>query len=77
MSKKKKSKPKVKPILVNLSGEMVDIEDMCLEDLMGYCNWNEESERDLLWQFIIKEGLMEKADKFLSDKAREEIREGM
>ena len=64
------------PVKVDFHGEEVDINDMDLESLMEYCAWNDGSERDLLWQFIIKEGLMEKADEFLCTKAREEIREG-
>ncbi len=63
------------PIKVNLAGEMVDIEDMCLEDLQAYCAWNEESELGLLWQFIVENKLTEKAEEFLAAKAREEIRE--
>lgn len=65
------------PIKVEFHGELVDIEDMDLESLTEYCAWNDGSERDLLWQFIIKEGLMEKADEFLCSKAREEIKEGL
>lgn len=67
---------KKKPIKVNLAGTMTDIEDMCLEDLMAHCAWNDGTERDLLWQFLEREKLVEKADKFLAEMAREEIREG-
>jgi hypothetical protein len=70
------SKKKEKPVKVNLAGQMVDINDMCLEDLMAFCAWNDGTERDLLWQFLEKEGLVSKADEFLAERAREEIREG-
>jgi hypothetical protein len=63
------------PTKVKLAGEMVDIDDMCLEDLQEYCAWNDESELGLLWQFIVENKLTEKAEEFLAEKAREEIRE--
>lgn len=65
-----------KKIKLPVAGVLVDIEKMCLEDLMAYTNWNDGSERDLLWQFLESEGLVRKADAFLAAKAREEIREG-
>lgn len=64
-------------VKIEFNGKEVDIDKMSAQDLIEYCNWGPDSERLMLWEFIEQEGLAAKADEFLAEKAREEIKEGL